>query len=100
MLLKPEYTGGKYVNTMALMSWLMAPCVVKSLGNYAIGYVGSHKQGLQNLCYLGIYKLKVMCCQTPNIRRTKSRNLNFTRLVLQLPLTNPLKPGVKTRMDT
>ena len=24
--------------------------------NYAIGYVVSHKQGLQNLCYLGIYK--------------------------------------------
>ena len=30
-----------------------------------------------------------------NIRRTKSENLSYCRLVLQLPLANPLKPGVK-----
>ena len=33
-----------------------------------------------------------------NIRRTKSQNLNDSRLVLQLSLPNRLKPGVKSRM--
>ena len=31
-------------------------------------------------------------------RCTKSQNLNVSRLVLQLPLLNPLKPGVKLTM--
>ena len=33
-----------------------------------------------------------------NIRRTKSTNLNASRLVLQLSLPSPMKPGVKSRM--
>ena len=33
-----------------------------------------------------------------NISRTKSQNLNVSRLVLQLSLPNPMKPGVKSRM--
>ena len=33
-----------------------------------------------------------------NIRRTKSENLSDCRLVLQLPLDNALKPGVKLRV--
>ena len=33
-----------------------------------------------------------------NIRHTKSQNLNESRLVLQLPLPNPVKPGVQSRM--
>ena len=33
-----------------------------------------------------------------NIRRTKSPNLNVSRLVFQLSLPNPSKPGVKSRM--
>ena len=33
-----------------------------------------------------------------NISRTKSQNLNDSRLVLQLPLPNPLKSGFKSRM--
>ena len=36
--------------------------------------------------------------QTFNTRRTKSQNLKASRLVLQLPLSNPLKPSVKSRM--
>ena len=36
--------------------------------------------------------------QTSNIRDTKSQKLNISRLVLQLSLPNPLKPGVKSRM--
>ena len=30
--------------------------------------------------------------------RAKSQNLNVSRLVLQLSLPNPFKPGVKPRM--
>ena len=33
-----------------------------------------------------------------NIRRTESQNLTVSRLVLQLYLPNPMKPGVKSRM--
>ena len=33
-----------------------------------------------------------------NISRIQSQNLNASRLVLQLPLPNPLKPCVKSRM--
>ena len=33
-----------------------------------------------------------------NTRRTKSPNLIVSRLVLQLSLPNPMKPGVKSRM--
>ena len=33
-----------------------------------------------------------------NIRRTKSPNLFVPRLVLQLSLLNPMKPGVRSRM--
>ena len=33
-----------------------------------------------------------------NISRTKSRNLNDSRLMLQLPFPNPLKSGVKSRV--
>ena len=32
------------------------------------------------------------------LRRTKSPNLNVSRLVLRLPLSSPLKPGVESRM--
>ena len=38
-----------------------------------------------------INKYRKIC----NIRRTKSQNLNDSRLVLQLSLPNLLKPGVK-----
>ena len=37
--------------------------------------------------------------QLPNIRGTQSQNINVSRLVLQLSLPNPLKPGVKLRMN-
>ena len=35
---------------------------------------------------------------TSNIRRTESQNLNDSRVVLQLALPNPLKPGIKSIM--
>ena len=34
-----------------------------------------------------------------NIRRNKSQNLNDSHLALQSSLSNPLKPGVKSRMN-
>ena len=36
--------------------------------------------------------------KTSNISRTKSQNLNDSRLILQFSLPHPLKPGVKSRM--
>ena len=36
-------------------------------------------------------------CQTSNISHTEFPNLNVSRLVLQLSLTNPFIPGVKSR---
>ena len=36
--------------------------------------------------------------KSSNISRTKSPNLNVSRLVLQLSLPNPMKTGVKSRM--
>ena len=33
-----------------------------------------------------------------NIRRAQNQNFNDPRLNMQLPLPNPLKPGVKSRM--
>ena len=35
--------------------------------------------------------------QTSNISFTKSQNFNVSCLVLQLPLHNPSKPGVKSK---
>ena len=35
--------------------------------------------------------------QNSNTSRTKSQNLNVSRLVLSVP--NPLKPGVKSKME-
>ena len=34
-----------------------------------------------------------------NIRGTKTSNLNDSHLILQLPLPNPLRPGVKSRNE-
>ena len=45
------------------------------------------------------YELMTRTCRkVSNIRRTKSRNFNDSRLVLQLSLSNLLEPGVKSRM--
>ena len=37
-------------------------------------------------------------CKISDIRRTKTQNLNDFPLVLRSSLSNPLKPGVKSRM--
>ena len=40
----------------------------------------------------GIYR------KISNIRHTHNQNLNDSRLIMQLPFPNALKPGVKSRM--
>ena len=56
-------------------------------------YRHRHLDGCQlNLRYHNIYR------KISNIRRTKSQNLNVSRLGLQLSLCNILKPSVKWRM--
>ena len=47
------------------------------------------------VCFL---YMQITYRQSSNISRTKFQNLNVSRLVLQLYLPNPLKPGVKSRM--
>ena len=42
---------------------------------------------------------KIAYNETSSKRRTESKHLNVSRLVLQLSLSNPLKPGVKKRME-
>ena len=37
--------------------------------------------------------------QTSNIGHTKSQNLNFSHLILQLSLHSPFKPGVKVENE-
>ena len=39
------------------------------------------------------------CSKISTMTRTNWQNLNDSRLVLQLPLPNPLKPGVTPRMQ-
>ena len=60
----------------------------------------SHSSGSSQVCqpttqrntfYRGIYR------KVSNVRRTKSPNLDVSRLVVQLS-SNPMKPGVKSRM--
>ena len=48
---------------------------------------------MQNIGVNSIY----ICRQTSSISYTKSKNLNVSRLVLQLSLPNPLMPGILSR---
>ena len=41
---------------------------------------------------------KITYRQISNTKRTKSQTLNVSCLVLQLSLSNPLRPGIKSRM--
>ena len=50
---------------------------------------------MTNMKFTGIY----IYPELSNIRRTQPQNINVSRLVLKLSLPNPLKPGVKFRME-
>ena len=54
----------------------------------------------QNMIYRALLQLlqNINYRKISNIRRTKSENLSDCRLVLQMPLSKPLKPGVKLRI--
>ena len=67
-------------------------CVVESyvaVADINEGYLAS---------VIGSQILSADYCKTSSISRTKSQNLNVSCLLLQWPLPNPLKPGVKLRM--
>ena len=66
------------------------------MGNVKLLHIGARTKCqtfFSCLSALFVYYRKIS-----NIRRTKSLNLNVSRLVLQLSLPNPMKPGVKSRM--
>ena len=48
--------------------------------------------------YLSIFFISYIPRKISNIRCTKSKKLNVSRLVLQLSMPNSLRPGVKSRM--
>ena len=73
------------------MSWRLLLVNHLLVSKFFISWCPSHDQNcnqISNSTY----------CQTSNIRCTESQNLNVSRLLLQLTLPNPLKPGVKSRM--
>ena len=63
---------------MCLFDVILARVVFSGARCYRHGFIDYHK--------------------VSNIRRIKSPNLNVSRLVVQLSLPNPMKPGVKSRM--
>ena len=54
---------------------------------------------INRLLIIHLENLKSAYCKISNISCTKSQNLNDSRFVLQLSMPNPLKPGVKSRMN-
>ena len=76
---KPSNLG-----TIQLCSWGRKLKLIKIQWNFLIHNL------LQ--CYIQIYR------KISNISHTKYQNFNDSRLILQLPLPNPLKTGIKSRM--
>ena len=52
-----------------------------------------------NICCKQQYHQFIKCRKISGISCTKSQNLHVSRLVLQLSLPKPLKPGVKSSMN-
>ena len=76
-----------------LMHWyLMTPYGIIEIGWHLWSY------DISRLKLVHTSRPKDAYHQTSNISCTKSQNSNVSRLVSQLPLPNPLKPGVKSRM--
>ena len=63
----------------------------RELGQYHVCYVAKPSAAMILIMENNYRKVS-------NIRRTKSQNLKASRLILQMSLPNPLKPGVKLRM--
>ena len=88
------------------MGPMLAPWTLLSgcslVGNKAVLPNVVHTQNYaHSLCLVAGYNELILFMnyhQTSNIRHNKSPNLDISCLILQLPLPNPLKPGVKSRM--
>ena len=63
-----------------------------------IDIIWYHQAAISGVSYNIIIMTKTVYRQFPNIRRTQAQNINVSRLVWQLSLPNPMKPGVKLRM--
>ena len=75
--------------------WLVVPskCAAGASRQCGNSWYTTHHRRLPN--YHPLLQRKNNYHQTSNISHTKSPNFNVSRLVLQLSLSNPLKPGVK-----
>ena len=78
---------------MLLLSLMKASVIHKALSKWEEG-----PDNNKTTSRLMTLHLSWVHCKTSNISHTKSQNLDVSRLVLQLSLSNPLKPGVKSRM--
>ena len=86
--LPPNFHAGQ----ASLAAWLYETA---TLASYYAYLVATPDQLRSCFCCLGA---STSYRQFSNIRRTLSQNINVSRLVLQLFLPNPLKPGVKLSM--
>ena len=90
--------------TWVVRSFYLVYSMASSLFDRIASYVAyiQHMRGrcvMYHFCHLSaLSQWPHTYCKIFNIRRTKSENLSDCRIVLQLPLANPLKPGVKLRM--
>ena len=80
-------------------TWFIYPCTSSLLhwhrGNLMFDCPSAReitRKDMGNIRYSNIYR------QFSNISRIQSQNINVSRPVLQLSLSNPFKPGVKLRM--
>ena len=65
---------------------------------FAMGLTDNTSALVQIMAWCGTGNIaETICRKVSKIRGTKSQNLSDRRLDLQLPLANPLKPGVKLR---
>ena len=98
------------VSLCAILHVDYASCAIRWKHCKKLQFVGRttprKNSGTENCC-LGVTLLSAgFCaselfknyCQTSNVKWTKSPNYNISCLILQLSLSNPFKPGVKSRM--
>ena len=71
-------------------------CLLYRAYSFEWKYQAQMKSGRYSTC--NDFWLQLTPRQISNISHTKFPNINVSRLVLQLYLPNPLKPGVKSRM--
>ena len=80
-------------SVLPLQRWMHWNCSVNCIDIALFIWIWRHDTNSANCVHQRPYYR-----QLSNIRRTKSQNLNVSRLVLQLAVCITLKPGVKSRM--